>query len=196
MVYALDKFRSYLCGSKVIVYSDHSAVRYLMEKKDAKPRLIRWVLLLQEFDLEIRDKKGSENVVADHLSRVVHEVDAPHEEIKEKFPDEYLLNVSTQPWFANYANYAATGTVPEFWPPNTTFGTNQISSRLERIRLFAEASQMMRFEWCWDICMHPHAVGILVDKRRGTKCWRVACTGQQSSRTLLNSQETVSSVNN
>ncbi|XP_076882208.1 uncharacterized protein LOC143530601 [Bidens hawaiensis] len=53
VVYALDKFLSYIWGSKVVVFSDHGAVRYLMEKKYAKPRLIRWVLLLQEFDLEI-----------------------------------------------------------------------------------------------------------------------------------------------
>ncbi|KAF5757652.1 putative nucleotidyltransferase, Ribonuclease H [Helianthus annuus] len=91
-------------------------VRYLMEKKDAKPRLIRWILLLQEFDLEIRDKKGSENVVADHLSRVVHETDAPDVEINETFPDEHILAVSTKPWFANFANFAVTGDIPEFWP--------------------------------------------------------------------------------
>ncbi|CAN6583278.1 unnamed protein product [Malus baccata var. baccata] len=72
VVLALEKFRSYLIGAKVIVYSDHSALKYLLSKKEAKPRLIRWVLLLQEFDLEILDKKGRENVVADHLSRLVH----------------------------------------------------------------------------------------------------------------------------
>ncbi|KAK1432034.1 hypothetical protein QVD17_08920 [Tagetes erecta] len=118
VVYALDKFRSYIWGSKVIVYSDHSAVRYLMEKKDAKPRLIRWILLLQEFNLEIRDKKGSENVVADHLSRVVHEIDVHDEEINEKFPDEYLMSVSTEPWYANFANYLVTGEIPESWTKN------------------------------------------------------------------------------
>ena len=53
VIFALEKFRQYLVGAKVVVYSDHAALRYLLKKKDAKPRLIRWVLLLQEFDLEI-----------------------------------------------------------------------------------------------------------------------------------------------
>jgi hypothetical protein len=68
VVFAIDQFRSYLVGAKVIVYTDHTALKYLLTKKDAKPRLIRWVLLLQEFDIEIRDKKEVENLVADHLS--------------------------------------------------------------------------------------------------------------------------------
>jgi hypothetical protein len=59
MVFSIKKFRSYLVGTKVILYTDHAALKYLLTKKDAKPRLIRWILLLQEFDLKIRDKKGS-----------------------------------------------------------------------------------------------------------------------------------------
>ena len=70
VVFALDKFYSYLILSKVVVYTDHTALKYLLVKKDAKSRLIRWILLLQEYDLKIKDKKGTKNVVADHLSRL------------------------------------------------------------------------------------------------------------------------------
>ena len=58
VVFAFKKFHSYLLGIRVIVHTDHTALRYLMAKKDAKPRLIRWVLLLQEFDFEVMDRKG------------------------------------------------------------------------------------------------------------------------------------------
>jgi hypothetical protein len=70
VVFSFEKFRSYIMNSKVIVYTNHAAIKYLLAKKEAKPRLIRWILLLQEFDVEIRDKKGVENVVADDLSRM------------------------------------------------------------------------------------------------------------------------------
>jgi hypothetical protein len=74
-------------GSKVIIYSDHAALKYLFSKKDVKSRLIRWILLLQEFDIEIRDKKGSENVVADHLSRIIVDFTQEATPISESFPD-------------------------------------------------------------------------------------------------------------
>ncbi|KAJ0911173.1 putative nucleotidyltransferase, Ribonuclease H [Helianthus annuus] len=100
----LDCFASSLIGK-----------RYLMEKKDAKPRLIRWVLLLQEFDLEIRDKKGIENVVADHLSRLMVEEDPKALEINESFPDEHIMKLDKLPWYANIVNYLVTGDMPAHW---------------------------------------------------------------------------------
>ena len=86
IVFSFDKFRPYLIRNKVIVHTDHSAIKYLMTKKDAKPRLIWWVFLLQEFDLEIKDKKGTENLVADHLSRLEVPRDKVH--VNDDFPDE------------------------------------------------------------------------------------------------------------
>ncbi|KAM1667753.1 hypothetical protein ACFX1S_046951 [Malus domestica] len=111
VVFALDKFRSYLIGTKVIVFTDHAALKYLFTKKEAKLRLIRWMLLLQEFDIEIKDKKGSDNVVADHLSRLVREEKILP--ISETFPDEQLLSIQVSaPWYADLVNYLVTKQVP------------------------------------------------------------------------------------
>jgi hypothetical protein len=92
VVFAFEKFRSYIVNSKVIVYTDHAAIKYLLAKKEAKPRLIRWILLLQEFDVEIRDKKGVENVVADHLPRMNRGQDDKGP-IEDKMRDDHLYRV-------------------------------------------------------------------------------------------------------
>ncbi|RDX96924.1 Retrovirus-related Pol polyprotein from transposon 17.6, partial [Mucuna pruriens] len=111
IVFAIDKFCSHLLGSKIIVFSDHAALRYLLKKPDAKPRLIRWMLLLQEFDLEIRDKKGAKNSVVDHLSSI--EKGSELMPIQDEFPDEQLLHIKTAtPWFADICNYVATSHFP------------------------------------------------------------------------------------
>ena len=92
--------------SHVVIHTDHAAIKYLMAKKEAKPRLIRWVLLLQEFDLEIKEKKGSDNVIADHLSRVEKPtVQENGREIENFFPDELLFQLALQsPWYADIVN--------------------------------------------------------------------------------------------
>ena len=113
VVYTLEKFRPYILGSKIIIYTDHAALKYFFSKKETKPRLIRWVLLLQVFDLEIRDKKGSENSVADHLSRF--HVSGTGD-ISDSFLDEHILAVSSHAhWFAHIVNFPVTGSIPEHW---------------------------------------------------------------------------------
>ncbi|GKE58775.1 reverse transcriptase domain-containing protein [Tanacetum coccineum] len=95
--------------SKTIVHTDHSALRHLFKKQDAKPRLIRWILLLQEFDIEIKDRKGIENVAADHLSQIENEETSDDSEVDDNFPRETLMEINTKddPWFADFANYLA-----------------------------------------------------------------------------------------
>nr|XP_027088737.1 uncharacterized protein LOC113710089 [Coffea arabica] len=112
VIFALDKFRSYLVGSKVIIYTDHAALKYLLNKKDAKSRLIRWILLLQEFDLEIKNKKAYENLVADHLSRLENMPQEDHSSIKEKFSDEILMAIYKSPWYADLVNFVVSGVIP------------------------------------------------------------------------------------
>ncbi|CAM8889514.1 unnamed protein product [Rhodiola kirilowii] len=115
VVYAFEKFRPYLVGTKTIVYTDHAAIKYLMAKKDAKQRLIRWVLLLQEFNSEIRDKKGVESVVADHLSRVeLYDSKWFSAPIQDSFVGEYLMSAEDDaPWYADYVNYLTCNILPE-----------------------------------------------------------------------------------
>jgi hypothetical protein len=102
VVFALDKFRSYLIG-------------ILLSKKDTKTRLICWILLLQEFNIEIKNKKGVENVVVDHLSRLTFEEVKEEIPIRDAFPDEQLFAVIELPWYAHIVNYLVTGSIPKTW---------------------------------------------------------------------------------
>ena len=102
-------------GSFIVIFTDHSTLKYLLTKKDAKARLIRWVLLLQEFNLQIKDKKGVENIVANHPSRLTIDHDSYSPPINDEFPEESLLLVENAPWYAHIANYLATGEVPVEW---------------------------------------------------------------------------------
>ena len=112
VVYALDKFRAYLVGSNIIIFTDHSASKYLLTKQDAKARLIRWVLLFLEFKLQIKDKNGVENVVADHLSRLTLVHNTHSSPINDEFPEEPLFLVENASWYAHIANFLATGEIP------------------------------------------------------------------------------------
>ncbi|GKA36835.1 reverse transcriptase domain-containing protein [Tanacetum coccineum] len=124
VVFSFDKFCPYLILSKIVVYTDHSALKYFFSKHDAKLRLIRWVLLLQGYNIEIKDKKGAKNLTVGHLSRPKNPNmgELAKEEIIDKFLDEHLMILKSklndeEPWYVGYANYIVKKVVPPKWTP-------------------------------------------------------------------------------
>ena len=112
MVFALEKFRSYIKRSPITIFTNHAALKYLLSKQDTKPHLTRWILICQEFNLTIKDKKGVENVVADHISRLVSETTSEGLPIGETFPDEKLFALIHCPWYADIVNYLVIVQIP------------------------------------------------------------------------------------
>ena len=108
VVFALEKFRSYIVGSPVTIFTNHATLKYLISKQDTKLRLTRWILLFQEFNLSIKDKKGVENVVVDHLSRLVLASNSEGLPIGDTFLDEQLFALVHCPWYADIVNYLVT----------------------------------------------------------------------------------------
>ncbi|GJR58645.1 hypothetical protein Tco_1500807 [Tanacetum coccineum] len=101
--------------SKTILHTDHSALRHLFKKQDAKPRLIHWIPLLQELAIEIKDRKGTQNVTADHLSWIENDETSDDSEVDDNFPRETLMKIDTrdEPWFADFANYLVSDIIPK-----------------------------------------------------------------------------------
>nr|KYP57122.1 Retrovirus-related Pol polyprotein from transposon 17.6 [Cajanus cajan] len=144
IIFALDKFWSYLLSSRVVVFTDHPALKYLLKKVDSKPRLIIWMLWLQEFDLDIRDRSEAHNLVAEHLNRIKKAEDEKAFPIHDDFPDEDLLNVSVPsptPWFANIVNYL----VVFVFPP--------LASRAQIDKLKSDAKHYVWDDpYLWKLC--------------------------------------------
>ncbi|GJY80851.1 reverse transcriptase domain-containing protein [Tanacetum coccineum] len=144
VVFAFDKFRSYLVLSKIVVFIDHSAIKYLFSKQDAKPRLIRWILLLQEFDIKIKKKKGAKNVAANHLSRLEKPnlKELREEEINNEFLDEFLMSISTvekeSPWFADFANYLVGGILRK----GLTYAQHSFIVNGHRVKIYHDEEQL------------------------------------------------------
>nr|GFC62002.1 putative reverse transcriptase domain-containing protein [Tanacetum cinerariifolium] len=129
VVYAFEKFRSYLIMNKSIIYTDHSALKYLFAKKDAKARLLHWILLLQEFDFKVIDTKGAENYAADHLSRL----EDPYENV-------FIPRKSTRPFLSNLSTKLLTRTqVPRGLQTSqiTTRGNSLLRERRLRRHYYA-----------------------------------------------------------
>ena len=177
VVFACEKFRSYLVGSPVVVFSDHAALKYLLSKKDSKARLVRWILLLQEFDITIKDKKGTENVVADHLSRLTTDSRSDITPIDDYFPDESLFSVSTMPWYANIVNFLVSGQLPAHW------STQDKRKFLNEVKNFYWDDPYL-FKYCPDQifrrCIPDNEVSSVIKF-----CHSEACGGHFSSRKTI-----------
>ncbi|GJY37963.1 reverse transcriptase domain-containing protein [Tanacetum coccineum] len=115
VVFAFEKFRPYLILSKMIVYPDHSTLRHPFKKQDVKPHVIRWILLLQEIDIKIKYKKDTENVAADHLSRINNDETSDDSDVDDNFPGETLMEITTKdtPWFVDFSKYLVGDIIPK-----------------------------------------------------------------------------------
>ncbi|GKC97894.1 reverse transcriptase domain-containing protein [Tanacetum coccineum] len=172
--------------SKTIVHTDHSALRHLFKIQDAKPCLIRWILLLQEFDIEIKDGKGTENVTTDHLSRIENDETSDDSEVDDNFHGETLMKIDTkdEPWFADFASYLVSDIIPKgmtyqqknkffsdlkhyFWEKTYLFKafTGQPSSK-KLILKFAFAKHVKRQEIFQNVMRFPMPKALISD--RGT----------------------------
>jgi hypothetical protein len=111
VVHAINKFRKYITGYEVFVHTNHSTIRFLINKHVTNDRVTRWLLLLKELNISIINIPVKDNLVVDFLSRLIHTGDnAP---VDENFPDESLFCISTYiPWYANVAIYLVTGKLP------------------------------------------------------------------------------------
>ncbi|RVW32849.1 Retrovirus-related Pol polyprotein from transposon 17.6 [Vitis vinifera] len=173
---------------------------------DAKARLIRWILLLQEFNIQIKDKQGVENVVADHLSRVKVESHFEEAQINDEFPDDALCAVEKLPWFANIVNYLATGELPSEWNMETK------KYFLSRAKHYAWDDPYL-YKFCPDqimrrcvpedeqqdilrMCMKELVEVILLQGRLQQKFYRVDSIGQLCSRIVTLIAKVVHNVNN
>jgi hypothetical protein len=116
VVYAINKFRHYITGYQSFAHTDHSSIKFLMKKPVTNPRVTRWLLLLQEFNINIIDRPDKDNLVANFLSRMIHlGYNAP---VEDKFPDENLFTISTFTlWYADVANYLVTEKMPQKLSP-------------------------------------------------------------------------------
>eukprot|EP00253_Pinus_taeda_P010299 PITA_10299 len=112
VVHSLNKFRHYITDYQTFVHTDHAAIRYLMNKPDVNAHIIRWLILLQQFDLTIVDKPGKENIVADFLYRLYLPV-GEEGMVDDQMPDEHLFSILVlSPWFADIANYLVSAQFP------------------------------------------------------------------------------------
>eukprot|EP00253_Pinus_taeda_P022646 PITA_22646 len=182
VIHAVNKFRHYITGYPVILYTDHSAIKYLANKPITNGKITRWLILLQEFDITIKDRPGKENLVADFLSRTPKPIDAAA--VEDQFPDEHLFAVAVEtPWYADVANYLAVGKLPKHITPNERKQIVQRSTRFSWIGgyLFHTGADMhirrcVREDEIFDIlkgCHDGPCGGHFADRRTGHKVLQI-----------------------
>jgi hypothetical protein len=162
VVHAINKFRHYIKGFQAFVHTDNSTIKFLMNKPVTNPRVIIWLLLLQEFNINIIDRPGKDNHVADFLSRMIHLGD--NTLVDDNFPDENLFSISKfTPWYTYVANYIVRGNIPKKLSPREKQKVIQLSENymwhddcLYKTRLDLEIRRCVREDEIHDILQAFH----------------------------------------